>query len=225
MNNIENSRKYLEAFMKSHFCDYFMTMNEYRPNQGYGDFPNSSEITQCMRNIVGNMEEYFSDISIPEKYATPELLIRAVTEFIYSLESYSPKFDESIKSFSNPDSVPAPIYQINSRRIETIHACNQFVKMAKQELSEVQFKSDDLKKITLIKLLHLAKNLSVGTWITIGGVLISVISYAAIKDESTVNDLNTDIEKYKIQLYLEKEENDSLRKSISTLTYEIGKLK
>ena len=65
--------------------------------------------------------------------------------------------------------------------------------MAKQELSEVQFKSDDLKKITLIKLLHLAKNLSVGTWITIGGVLISVISYAAIKYESTVNDLNTDI--------------------------------
>lgn len=225
MNNIENSRKYLETFIKSHFCDYFETMNEYRPNCGYGDFPNSSKITQCMRNIVGIMEDDFHDIRIPEKFATPELLIRTVTEFISLLESYNPIFDESMRSYSNAGSIPEPILQINKRRHEMIHACKYFIKMAKKELSEVQFMSDDLKKITLIQLFHFMKNLSLGSLITLTSIFISISSLAiyGITIRPIVNDLKVDIEKYKKQSFIEKAENDSLRKSLFTLKYEMDK--
>lgn len=227
MNNIENSRKYLQTFMNSHYRDYFQTMNEYRTHHGYGDFLNFSEINQCMRNIVGIMEDDFSDIRIPEKFATPQLLIQTVTKFISLLESYNPIFDKSMKSCSNTGPIPEPLYQINKRRLDTISACKHFIKMANKELSEVQFMSDDLKKITLIQLLRFMKNLSIGSWITLISISFSFILFAinGVTAISRINELETDIEKYKKQSYIEKEENDSLRESLSTIKYEMDKLR
>lgn len=133
MNNIEKSRKYLQDFMSSHYKDYFFAMNEYRSNHGYGDFPNSSKIIQCMRDIFHIMEDEFSDLSIPQKFATPDLLIQTVKKFIKLLKSYDLVFKTTIKSYSDSNLIPDPIFEINKRRLEVLSACQYFIKMAKRE--------------------------------------------------------------------------------------------
>ena len=133
MNNIEKSRKYLQNFMRSHNADYFLAMKEYRSNHGYGNFPNSSKIIQCMRDIFHIMEDEFSDSSIPQKFTTPEQLIQTVKKFIKLLKSYDSTFKTTIKSYSDSNLIPDPVFEINKRRLEVLSACQYFLKMAKRE--------------------------------------------------------------------------------------------
>jgi hypothetical protein len=133
MNNIEKSRKYLQNFIRSHSEDYFLAMKEYRSNHGYGNFLNSPKIIQCMRDIFLIMEDEFSDLSIPQKFTTPDQLIQTVEKFIKLLKSYDSIFKTTINSYSDSNLIPDPVFEINKRRLEVLSACQYFIKMAKRE--------------------------------------------------------------------------------------------
>jgi hypothetical protein len=174
MNLINNSRKYLESFIRSHYQDYFEAMNEYRPQNGYGNFLNSSEIVQCMRNITHNFADEFSNLQIPENFATPKLLIETVNNFISLLKSYEPKFSATHDSYADIELLPVPVFEINKRRLETIEACEHFIKLANKELNselETDYEMNNFEKITIDQILQLAKRLTIGSMITLLGIL------------------------------------------------------
>lgn len=139
INFIPIYRKYLEKFVNSHYKDFFLDMGEYRPHQGYGHFPYSSEIVQCMREITHILGDVFSDLSIPEKFNSPDDLIKKAKWFIDHLESFDGYFKESvliIRRINSEAQIPDPISGIDKNRENTIEVFRQFVMLAERELSE-----------------------------------------------------------------------------------------
>lgn len=218
MNLIDNSRRYLENFINGHYKDYFEAMNEYRPQKGYGDFPNSSEIVQCMRDITHNIEDELSDLRIPEHFSTPKSLITTITNFITVLRSYSTKFTETIDYYKDPNHIPVPVYEINKRRIETIEACEHFLALASEELKQ-NIKADnemnEFEKISIGQLLQYLKRLKISSFIFILGILgiIVTITIFGTKAENNlrISNLTQEVKDYKKGSIKSQQKIDSLK--------------
>nr|WP_294862491.1 hypothetical protein [uncultured Fluviicola sp.] len=139
INFIPESRKYLKRFIDSHYKTFFADMNEYQPHKGYGIFPNSSEIVQCMREITHISGEVFGDLSIPEKFNSPTDLIDKTKWFIDHLESFDSYFIEALNILTKENqkaTIPEPINEINNHRRNTIDVFKTFLQLAQQELSD-----------------------------------------------------------------------------------------
>ena len=85
---LPKSREYLTKFVNSYHQTFFEDMNEYQPQKGYGNFPYSSPIVQCMREITHIIREVFGDLSIPGNFTTPTDLINQAKRFIDILEKF-----------------------------------------------------------------------------------------------------------------------------------------
>ena len=70
-HEVSESLEYINKFIDSNYETYHMDMNEFQPHKGYGDFEQSADIVQGMRNIVHTLSDVFAGASIPEKFASP----------------------------------------------------------------------------------------------------------------------------------------------------------
>lgn len=137
INFIPKSREYLKKFVHSKYRDFLLDMNEYRPSNGYGEFPNSSHIVQCMREITHIIGDDFSDLSIPEKFSTSEDLISQAKNFIDHLKSFESYFTESSKELTSKSKpIPTPIHAIDGNRKRAIDVFEKFVKLAETESNQ-----------------------------------------------------------------------------------------
>jgi len=133
---LPKSREYLLKFVNGNYEQFAMDTQELQPRNGYGFFPNSSKIVNCMRSITLNFEDVFSDLSIPEKFTTPTDLITHAKNFIDILESFEKYFDEAVTIIrgNNPTAIiPDPVWQINKHRKKTVDAFKMFVQLAEKE--------------------------------------------------------------------------------------------
>ena len=138
-NFIPKSKDYLERFVNSHYRLFHEDMREYRSNMGYGDYPYSTEIIQCMREITHTIREVFGDLSIPEKFISPEDLINKSKWFIDHLESFDSYFLNAVEQIRKVDKnapIPIPIYEIDTHRRKTIGSFKMFVGLAEKESLE-----------------------------------------------------------------------------------------
>ncbi|MGH1385271.1 hypothetical protein [Kordia sp.] len=166
INFIPKSRKYLEKFVHSNYRDFLLDMNEYRPSNGYGEFPNSSYIVQCMREITHIIGGDFSDLSIPEKFSTSEDLILQVKNFIDHLKSFENYFVESVNELtSKSKEIPIPILTINGNRKRTIEVFEKFINLAEIEsdqregiLTKIHNPTDIEKVENILKRFHSVVN-------------------------------------------------------------------
>lgn len=137
INFIPKSRDYLQKFVLANYNDFHSDMNGYRPSQGYGEFPNSTYIVQCMREITHIVEEVFGDLSIPEKFSTSENLIFQAKNFITHLKSFESYFTEAIEELETKSKpIPTPITAIDENRRRTIDVFEKFVQLAETESDE-----------------------------------------------------------------------------------------
>ncbi len=161
---IPKSREYLKKFVDSNYGGFKSDMNEYRPSNGYGEFPNSSYIIQCMREITLTIGDVFRDLSIPEKFSTSEDLITQAKIFIDHLRSFESYFKESMEELTS-ELVPDPIGEINKNRKRTIEVFEKFVKLAEAEsnqregiITKIQNPTDIEKIENILKRFHFVAN-------------------------------------------------------------------
>jgi len=155
---IPKSREYLKKFIDSNRNQFFLDMKEYTPQNGYGPFLNSSKIVKCMREIAHIIDEQFTDLSIPETYATTSDLISAARNFVEHLKSFERIFKSTyLKYQANPlySFMPQPILEINNNRIKTIKVFESFINLAEAENQEENFhdistKMNDIEKIEIL---------------------------------------------------------------------------
>lgn len=228
MNLIDNSRKYLENFFNGHYQDYFEAMNEYRPQKGYGNFPNSSDIVQCMRDITHIIEDELSDLKIPEHFATPRHLIGTISNLISILKSYEPKFNETIEHYKDPNHIPVPVYEINKRRLETIEACEHFILLANEELKQnltTENEMNEFEKISIGQLFQYIKRLKISSFFFILGIIgiIITITIFGTKSENNIriSDLTQEVKVYSKESVKSQKVIDSLKNVIAKKDIEI----
>ncbi|WP_204373655.1 hypothetical protein [Stenotrophomonas maltophilia] len=77
--NLEPTINYLTQFFHSHREDYFEMMRDAGSYSYPPKFQGESEVIQGIRNIVHNIQDNYWDISIPKGYASPSLLLGALT--------------------------------------------------------------------------------------------------------------------------------------------------
>lgn len=77
--NLEPTIQYLTQFFHSHQEIYFEMMRDAGSSSYPPKFDGESEIIQAIRNIVHNIEDNYWDISVPTGYASPLLLLSALT--------------------------------------------------------------------------------------------------------------------------------------------------
>lgn len=138
INFIPKARDYLRKFINAHKDSFFEDMKEYKPRKGYGTFPYSSYIVQCMADIALAFREELSDLSIPETFSSPAALINYAKEFVDHLESYDSYFKEAINKYTKVRNsfIPTPIQEINNNRKITIDAFKTFLTLSEQELNK-----------------------------------------------------------------------------------------
>lgn len=166
INFIPESREYLKKFVLSNYKDFHLDMNEYRPIKGYGEFPNSSHIVQCMREITHIIGEVFGDLSIPEKFSTSEDLISQAKNFIDHLKSFESYFTEAVEELTSKSRpIPVPIPTIDGNRKRTIEVFEKFVKLAETESNQREgiltkiYSPTDIEKIeNVLKRFHSVAN-------------------------------------------------------------------
>lgn len=231
MDSLSKSIKYLASFINSHYKDYLEAMVEYQPQKGYGDFPNSSEIVQCMRDITHNMEDKLSDLRIPENFAPSRHLIQTIKNFINILKNYESIFESTYKSYSNPERISVPVYEINKRRLETIEACEHFVEIANKELNHSNTEIDkmnEVEKITLGELFRFGKKLTLGSVLFIIGIvgIIVTITIFGTKAESNykIGKLQKEIDNYKNNKRIVSINIDSLTNELRNKSIELDSL-
>lgn len=135
---ISNSRSFLQKFVQSHALEFHEDMVELHPRKGYGDFPYSSEIVQCMREIAHKVSETFGDLSIPERFTSPEDLINQAKRFIDLMESFESYFVGAIQQLEKKNlSIPIPVHEIDANRRTTIDVFRMFVQLAEKEKSSL----------------------------------------------------------------------------------------
>ncbi len=136
-NFIPKSREYLKKFVVSHHLGFKKDSQEFQPRNGYGNFLNSSLIVQCMREISIIVRDEFGDLSIPERFTSPEDLINKSKRFVDQLEFFESYFTESMEdSQKNKGMIPTPVEVINENRLKTIETFKMFIKLAEKENSE-----------------------------------------------------------------------------------------
>jgi hypothetical protein len=166
INFIPKSREYLKKFVDSNYREFHSDMNEYRPSQGYGDFPNSSKIVQCMREITHIVGDEFGDLSIPEKFSTSEDLISSAEKFIDHLKSFESYIIQSTEILASElKQIPTPISIIDANRRKTIIVFEKFISLAKTEsnkleniLTKIDYPTEIEKIENLLRRFHLVAN-------------------------------------------------------------------
>jgi hypothetical protein len=76
--SLDNTIKYLTQFFQSKYPDYQEMMRDIGSSHSPPAFDGKNEIIQYVRNIVHNMSDNFSDVTIPQGYASPSLLLDAL---------------------------------------------------------------------------------------------------------------------------------------------------
>lgn len=77
--NLEPTISFLTEFFHSHYQDYFEMMREAGSCTYPPKYEGESEVIQGIRNIVHNIGDNYWDLSIPKGYASPSLLLSALT--------------------------------------------------------------------------------------------------------------------------------------------------
>ncbi|MCX6122180.1 MAG: hypothetical protein NTX44_11260 [Ignavibacteriales bacterium] len=143
MNLIPNTRDYLEKFVRAKLEDYREIKKEYRPDNGYGHFHRSDEIYQMILDIYFNLEDNFSYLSIPEKHASPQALIKKIEWFLKLLKSRQELVDDIIKHHQSRNLfLPTPVVEIDKVRREVIDAFEYALTISQSELNPVSKESN-----------------------------------------------------------------------------------
>jgi hypothetical protein len=77
--NLEATSKYLTAFFRSHLQEYRAMMKDAGATKYPLDFEEERDVIQWINNVVLNIEDNYVDLSVPEAYASPQLLLEALT--------------------------------------------------------------------------------------------------------------------------------------------------
>lgn len=77
--NVEPTIQYLTQFFHSHQENYFEMMRDAGSSKHPPRFEGESDVIQSIRNIVHNIEDNYWDLSVPNGYASPKLLLSALT--------------------------------------------------------------------------------------------------------------------------------------------------
>lgn len=146
---LEKTTEYLYKFIEANCDDYFESMKEFRPDRGYGYYHRSAEVTQTFRDIVHNLREEFSDLRIPEAYASPQLLIKTLTNFQQMLvrnEKLLTEIYEEINAEGTP--IPIPLSEAYKMNSSVLHAVDFALTLKDTpEQSPTTNKSDALEKV------------------------------------------------------------------------------
>jgi hypothetical protein len=146
VNLIPKAREYLQKFVQSNLPDYLEIKREYRPNNGYGHFHRSDEIYQTMLDIYYNLDDNFSDLSIPERHPSPKALVQKIEWFIKLLRSRQDLVDEVAKQHQSQRlHLPVPLVEIDRVRREVIAAFEYALSIAQSELDTSTQKQDTKK--------------------------------------------------------------------------------
>lgn len=132
---------YFSQFRDARIDQYTDVMREYRPTRnqssGYGWFEGADKINNIMRNIHGNLGEYFADLRIPAGFVTADKLIQSWRVFKTQLEGWLAEIDtisakviaeERSKAilisgeFDDHEFIPQPIIQVRAVNIEVLSA-------------------------------------------------------------------------------------------------------
>lgn len=147
-------RKYLNAFFIAKYQEYTQTMNEYRPERGYGYYYKCNEVTQAIRNIVHNITDTFGEMRIPEKFSSPQHLLVTLSNFQRMLQNQNDLLLDVFKYYQGDNIIPTPALEISRVNNEVLDAVTFALSFdeAKQYLSASNAHSiDEQEAIDLVK--------------------------------------------------------------------------
>lgn len=156
---ISKAIEYFQKFRESKLPEYFEDMKEFKvwPEGGYPNFYKDTEVVQCLINIYCNLEETYSDLSIPEGFTSEKALVQSWKRFYEFLKDYDKLFDEIKKHLDNKfreeDEVIYPIVftQINEDRHQVIDVLEEILEYEEvvKVLSKLNSKSNNETKLNL----------------------------------------------------------------------------
>lgn len=117
------TRKYLKSFFDAKIREYHEASTELRPEKGYGFYYRNADVTQALRNIVGNISEHFDDLRIPERFSSPQRLLDTLVGFQQLLLKQNNLLMDIIKYFQGTREPPYPVYEcyrINNEVLDAI---------------------------------------------------------------------------------------------------------
>ncbi|EOZ5445321.1 hypothetical protein ACQSN4_004799, partial [Vibrio parahaemolyticus] len=147
LDYLEKEREYFIKFSSGHYEKYIEVQKYYRVGggTGYQHFFNSHFVVQTIDDIVGNLYEFYGDVSIPERFPTPQGLIESWFRFKEYLEERGEQFNEIEEHLKQEHQLmhgdsddpysylPEPFIKINSVRLETLDAINHLLNLIKQK--------------------------------------------------------------------------------------------
>lgn len=171
MEYLKVSRDYFWRFRQAHLKDYLDIMNDYNVGRstGYQYFYRSDEVVQTIRDIYHNLEEYYSNISIPEGFATPRALVESWVRFRQMLISRAEVFSdildhlkierEKLPFYSEEENIydylPEPLVQIDAVRHEMIDLLDHILSI--DEVTELLNSHRDVTRfsetVTMVELI------------------------------------------------------------------------
>ena len=145
MEYLKDSRKFFKEFRDSHLRKYYEVKRHYKVggSSGYGRFYKSDEVRTFILEICAIFEEDFVDLSIPDEFATPRVLVESWISFQKYLQTKNVLFEEIeahliaenkkspfYSKDDNPyDGLPEPFKQINEVRLECFEFINHILDM------------------------------------------------------------------------------------------------
>lgn len=147
---VENSLKYIKTFINTNYPEFLEEMTELQPHKGYGNFEQSAEVVQGMRNIVHGLSDVFAGASIPENFASPNDYSQQVELFKILLNKEKLLAERVIEYYGKKElSSPAPVTALWSMSRKTLSAFEYAYELMELKTS-TEIKDDthySLKKI------------------------------------------------------------------------------
>jgi hypothetical protein len=138
-------------------------MREYRlgGNSGYPRFAGGELVIQTMRDIYGNLDETFADLSVPSGFVTPKLRSETFAIFLAMLKDRGTEFGEietqlieegrakdKTREWKDFDYLPEPFKQIDKIRRDVLAAVEHTLELEKElEVVAVRRSHDKLSEI------------------------------------------------------------------------------
>jgi|GEM_PF-2533788 len=157
---LPKSRTIFRKFVKSHYVKYIedMKMARVGPGSGYWYFYRDNEVIQHMRDIFHNIEETFGNVTIPEQFSTPKLLVESWKWFHDFLQlRESELFDDVFKVLNEKkESIPEPLRWIYKDHTDLLALLNEILSMdeVKEYLEQVGIQNRVIFDIAIITALH-----------------------------------------------------------------------
>lgn len=118
-NFLPESRAFFRKFKEAKIQEYRYALKAYEnPRRtGYGRYPNDSLMSNYLSSLINNLDEGFNDVSIPEDFSSPKLLVKKWQDFYNFLETNERIVLETAELLKNEEHTFEPfsnIYEIHN---------------------------------------------------------------------------------------------------------------